>query len=131
MISLLSSLKDWHVSIQAVVGGDEGEFIAFPGPTLSAVQQSYSGAGSPMAAFGKQYLGSDIEQAILEGKGRNAVNERIKYGITSDDIGYMAVMSMGGYATSPDASEDEELAALNTAMDEIISHFSDAGVKAS
>ncbi|WP_209348268.1 S41 family peptidase [Pontixanthobacter sp. CEM42] len=130
MIGLLSSLKDGHVSIQAVVGGEEGEFIAFPGPTLSAVQQTYFGEGSPMAAFGRQFLRTDIEQAILGGQGRNAVNERIKYGITSDDIGYMAVMSMGGYAATPDASEDEELAAINDAMDEIISYFNCASVKA-
>ncbi|MEM8725635.1 MAG: S41 family peptidase, partial [Pseudomonadota bacterium] len=130
MIALLSTLKDGHVSINAVVDGDEGEFIAYPGPTLTAVQETFSGEGSPMAAFGRQYLRADIEQAILSGDGNNAANERIKYGVTSDDIGYIAIMSVGGFAGEPDASDAAELAALNEAMDEVIGAFLKADVKA-
>ncbi len=130
MIGLLSTLKDGHVSIEAVVDGDEGQFIAFPGPTLTAVQETFSGEGSPMAAFGRQFLRADIEQSILSGNGRNAANERIKFGITSDDIGYLAIMSVGGFTSDPGASAEAELAALNEAMDEVIGSFQTAKVKA-
>lgn len=129
-IGLLSQLKDGHVRISAVVDGDEGEFIANPGKTMRAVQEMEGIEGSPNAAFGKQYLRVDIEDKILGGNGLNVVNERIKYGITSGDIGYMAVMAEGGYTGDKDASFEEDLTALHIGMDEVISYFDAKGVKA-
>lgn len=60
----------------------------------------------------------------------DAVNERIKYGVTSDDIGYIAVMAEGGFTRNENASFEEELAALQPAMDLIIKTFNAKGVKA-
>lgn len=128
-IGLLSQFRDGHVSISATVDGDEGQFIAYAGPTNDAVQQSDGKGKSPSAAFGEQYLRKDIERDILGAHGFDAVNERIKYGITSNDIGYMAVMSEGGYTKGKDASLKDELDALNIAMAQIIRTFEAAGVK--
>ncbi len=129
-IGLLSGLRDGHVSISATVDGDEGQFIAYPGKTNEAIQNADAGGKSPNAAFGNQYLRADIEQSILGGHGFNALNERIKYGITSGDIGYIAVMAEGGYAQGDEPSMKEEMAALQPAMDFIIETFNRADVKA-
>ncbi|MEP2734867.1 MAG: S41 family peptidase [Erythrobacter sp.] len=132
-IGLLSQLKDGHVSISATVDGDEGQFIAYPGRTNEAIQRTHSGEGSAMAAFGRQYLRRDIEDAILGGQGIDFPNERIKYGITGGDIGYMAVMSEGGFASGKngkDASPEEELAALEPALDQAMAFFNENSVQA-
>jgi len=130
IIGMISRLEDGHVSLSATVDGDEGQFIAYPGATLAAVQSQFQGEGSPMAAFGQQYLREDIEQLTLNGEGRNTSNERMKYGITSGDIGYLAIMSVGGFATGSDASPEEERAALQAGLDDALTHFADNGVKA-
>jgi len=129
-IGLLSQLKDGHVSISATVDGDEGQFIAHPGATMMAIEETATGEGSPMAAFGQQYLRTDIETAILGSEGKNILNERIKYGITSDDIGYMAVMAEGGYAAGSDPTFEADATALSIGMTEVIDAFTAAGVKA-
>lgn len=129
-IGLLSQLKDGHVRISATVDGEEGQFIAYPGHTNEAIQRAHSGEGSAMAAFGKQYLRRDIEDTILGGQGIDFPNERIKYGLTDGDIGYMAVMSEGGFASGKDASPEEELAALEPALDQAMAFFDQNSVKA-
>ncbi len=129
-IGLLSQLKDGHVSISAVIDGDEGQFIAYPGRTNEAIQQTHSGEGSAMAAFGRQYLRLDIEQTILGGQGIDFPNERIKYGLTDGDIGYIAVMAEGGFAAGADASPEEELAALEPALEQAMVFFNRHSVKA-
>lgn len=129
-IGMLSQLRDGHVSIAAVVDGDEGEFIAYPGKTNIAIQESKTDDKNPKAAFGEQYLRIDIERDILGGHGFNAVNERIKYGITSGDIGYIAVMSEGGYTEGENPSFEQEIGALKPAMAQVIRTFKAANVKA-
>ena len=62
--------------------------------------------------------------------GQDILNERIKYGITSGDIGYIAVMAEGGYASGKDASFDEELAALSSGMSAAMDFFNENRVKA-
>jgi len=129
-IGLLSGLKDGHVSISATVDGEEGQFIAYPGRTNEAIQHAHSGEGSAMAAFGTQYLRRDIEETILGGQGIDFPNERIKYGLTDGDIGYMAVMAEGGFADGRNASPEEELAALEPALDQAMAFFNQNSVKA-
>ena len=130
LIGLLSQLKDGHVSISATINGDEGEFMANPGRMMEALSEIDTGGKSPMAAFGKQYLKKDIDQTILGGQGKDILKERIKYGITSGDIGYIAIMAVGGYAASEDASFDDELAALSPGMAAAMEYFNENGVKA-
>ena len=130
MIGLLSQLKDGHVSIQATIDGDEGEFVAYPGPTLSAVQSSFSGQGNPMSAFGRRYLRDDIENAILRGEGQNAANERIKYGLMDEQTGYIAIMAIGRFNSDPDASFEQESVALERALDDVLEFMHRAKVDA-
>ncbi len=130
MIRLLSTLKDGHVSISATIDGDEGEFIAHPGPTLSAVQSTFTGQGSPMAAFGQQFLREDIETRILGGKGSDAANERIKYGLIDDRIGYIAIMAVASFAPGQDPTLEDEKDALERALDDVLAYMAKAGVEA-
>ncbi|WP_162789467.1 S41 family peptidase [Altererythrobacter sp. ZODW24] len=130
MIGLLSRLKDGHIRLSATVDGEEGEFIPYPGKTAEAVQRTYRGEGSANAALGRQYLRADIERDILGGQGQNAANERLKFGITSDDIGYIAVMGEGGYTGREGAPFADEIEALHPAMEEAIALFNSRGVKA-
>ncbi|WP_395376604.1 S41 family peptidase [Marinicella sp. W31] len=129
VIGLLSRLKDGHVGISGEIDGEEGEFIAYPGSTLQAVQEEFKGEGSAMAAFGKQFLREDIEKNILLGQGKNAVNERIKYGLTQNNIGYMAIMSVGGFSDK-ESDYAAEAEALRMALDNILSYFNQNKVKA-
>lgn len=129
-IGLLSQLRDGHVSISAIVDGDEGQFISYPGITNQAIEDADTNGESPNALFGEQYLRQDIEQDILGDHGTNALNERLKYGVTSGDIGYLAIMAEGGYTGNKDVSLNAELSALNAAMPYIIQTFRNADVKA-
>lgn len=129
-IGLLSQLKDGHVSISAVIDGDAGRFMANPGRTNTAIEEKLGNHDNPMAVFGKQYLKVDIDQTILKNQGIDILNERIKFGLTTDDIGYMAVMAEGGYTQLKDPSFIDELTALNLGMERVIDYFKTHEVKA-
>ncbi len=129
-IGLLSQLKDGHVSISAVVDGDAGQFMANPGRTRTAIEKHLGHHDNPMAVFGQQYLRHDIDDAILHGQSSDLLNERIKYGITDHNIGYLAILAEGGYTDNENASLLDEQQALQQAMEQIINDFNQQEVNA-
>lgn len=110
--AFLQQYRDSHVSFEGTL---DGEDVAI---------ESDSGRMDEIAAkvpapFLKTFWSSHVAQAVLGGKGRFFANRRIQSGVLDSGIGYVALVSMGGYA---DAGGDD-LAVLDAALRDILADF--------
>lgn len=116
--AFLRQYRDSHVSFE---GNLHGEDVAI---------ESDSGRMEEIAAkvpapFLKTFWSSHVAQAVLGGKGRFFANRRIQSGVLDGGIGYVALVSMGGYA---DAGGDD-LAVLDAALRDILAGFREHHVR--
>lgn len=110
---MLTGLEDAHVELS----GESLTFKEGDGVTLRRV-----GAEGERAWLGAYRDG--ILQTVLGGQGHHVANRRIFWGLIGGDVGYLNVVTMGGF--SEEGSLDAELRALNAALDEALPAFQGA-----
>lgn len=117
--AFLARYHDAHVAFSGVLDGKETELESDPGP----LNDLSSRVGAP---FLKTYWSRHVAEDILGGNGTFAAQRRIQSGIVDGDIGYVALVSMGGYAGADDA---DDLAALDAALVDMARRFRAARVR--
>ena len=110
---MLAGLEDPHVELSA-------EELTFkPGEAATLRRVGAQGERAWLSAYRDGIL-----QTVLQGQGHHVANRRIFWGLIGGDVGYLNVVTMGGF--SEDGSLDAELRALNAALDEALPAFQGA-----
>lgn len=118
---LIAGLDDPHVDLHGMVDGSRRDLEPGESPTLNRVH-----AADPQGEE-KTWLQAyreGILTGILQGRGRQAANNRVFWGRV-DDIGYMNIVTMGAFARN--AAPDDPRP-LDPVLDEAMAAF--AGAKA-
>lgn len=118
---MLAGVDDPHVELHGVVAGDQRDLEPGVSPTLARVHAA-DAEGSEKAWL--QAYREGVLTNILAGKGRQAANNRIFWGLV-DDIGYLNVVTMGAFARN--AAPDDPRP-LNAVLDEALTAFAGAKV---
>lgn len=118
--ALLAGLNDPHLELEADIGGEDRGLTQSQGVTLDRVN-ARSG-DRPERSWLRAWR-DGIERRILGGRGHVAANNRIFWGV-NDGVGYLTVLTMGGF----DPEDDEDLAPMEAALDEAMAAF--AGTRA-
>jgi carboxyl-terminal processing protease len=119
--SLMTGLDDPHVELHGVVDGARRDLEPGDSPTLTRVRAT-DPAGDEKVWL--QAYREGILTQVLQGRGRQAANNRIFWGRV-DDIGYLNLVTMGAFARN--AAPDDPRP-LDAALDEAFAAF--AGAKA-
>lgn len=136
MRELLGPLKDSHIKLEAQVDGQQRVHDGNPGKTDLAVgtwaERSGIDAREAVGQFRRAYWFDDIRDTLLEGAGTITGNGRIQYGMLGHDrrIGYIAVVSMGGFVSGEVDTAHQELTALDAAMEEALALFAQQQARA-
>lgn len=112
---LLEGLDDPHLELDAAIDGEDHVLAVSEGATLDAVHAR--GGDRPERAW----LGAwrqGVEQTILEGRGHVAANNRLFWGLRGG-VGYLTILTMGGF----DPENDQDTAVLDAALDEAMTAF--------
>jgi len=129
---MMTPLKDGHLDLAAQIGDEFLRFEPHPGDMLEQLSQQAKRTGTPrkeaIEAFFEHFWYDSIPRTILGGQGRVVGNQRIQYGVLNGDTGYLALATIG-YYDRRGASPDEELAATNAIMEEIMQFFQTSGVR--
>lgn len=116
--SLLTDLTDAHLELSAEIGGVDQVLVTTEGPTLDSIRMR--GGEHPE----RGWLGvwrTNIEQNVLAGRSHVSANNRILWGMR-DGIGYLMVITMGGF----DPEDDLATGPLDDALDEAMAEFATA-----
>jgi carboxyl-terminal processing protease len=131
---MLRNIKDGHLSLIAEIDGARRVFEANDGATQIALQQAAIAAGEEqrprVRAWRSHYWQDDIAAGLLNGQGVMAGNDFIQYGIVSGDIGYIAALTVGGYAERDFSDPLGDAVVLDTIMEDALARFEVANVKA-
>ena len=115
--AFLRQYRDSHVSFEGVLDGRDVALESDAG-RMDEI------AAKVPAPFLKTYWSGHVAQTVLGGKGRFFAHRRIQSGVLDGGIGYLALVSMGGFAEG----EDDDLAVLDTSLQAILADFRAAGV---
>lgn len=118
---LLAGLDDPHVELHGMVDGARRDLEPGDAPTLMRVRAA-DAAGDEKAWL--QAYRDGILTQVLQGKGRQAGNNRVFWGRV-DDIGYLNLVTMGAFARNAAPDDPRPLDAI---LDEAMAAF--AGAKA-
>jgi carboxyl-terminal processing protease len=119
--SLMTGLDDPHVELHGVVDGARRDLEPGQSPTLTRVARTDPAGGEKVWL---QAYREGILTQVLQGRGRQAANNRIFWGRV-DDVGYLNLVTMGAFARN--AAPDDPRP-LDAALDEAFAAF--AGAKA-
>lgn len=123
----LQGLGDAHVQIEAKIGADPLTYEDPHSRTLELLSARARAAGQPEKEVERAWLRAyrkGVEQVILGGKGQHDASSRIFWGLAAPRVGYLNVITMGGYAK--DAPLEKEIAALDLALDQAMLAFAGA-----
>lgn len=115
---LLSGLDDAHLELSAEIDGQERDLQVSSGRTLDAV----NARAEPRAE--RAWLGAwreGVLQTVLQGQGHSAANNRVFWGLR-DGVGYLAIVTMGGFDPEDPAATEP----LNVALDQAMTAFNGA-----
>jgi len=118
---LLAGLDDPHVELHGMVDGSQRDLEPGDSPTLVRVHAA-DPAGDEKAWL--QAYREGILTQVLQGRGRQAANNRVFWGRV-DDIGYLNLVTMGAFAKNAAPDDPRPLDAV---LDEALAAF--AGAKA-
>lgn len=127
MTEAITPLADAHIGLDAVIKGEEMSYDANPGVTESALA-NYAAKNNisenrAVGQFRMAHWFDGVQTQILKDKGTITANDRIQYGMASDNVGYFAVVSMGGYIDGEVDSLLEEDKVTDRVLDEAITFF--------
>ncbi|WP_297515219.1 S41 family peptidase [uncultured Caulobacter sp.] len=118
---LIAGLDDPHVELHGAVGGQARDLEPGESATLTRVRAADPQGGEK--AWLQAYR-EGILTDVLQGRGRQAANNRIFWGRV-DDIGYLNLVTMGAFARTAAPDDPRPLDAV---LDEALAAF--AGAKA-
>ena len=116
---LIAGLDDPHVELHGVVQGAQRDLEPGASPTLVLVHAADPEGGEK--AWLQAYREGILTQ-VLEGRGRQAANNRIFWGRVGD-IGYLNIVTMGAFARNAAPDDPRPLDAV---LDEAMAAFSSA-----
>jgi carboxyl-terminal processing protease len=116
--ALLTGLDDPHLELDAEVDGEDQGLVQSQGPTLDRV---HARPGDRPERSWLIAWRDGVEQRILAGQGHAAANDRVFWGV-NDGIGYLTILTMGGF----DPEDDESFGPLDAALDEAMVAFAGA-----
>jgi len=121
-------LTDAHLGIDADIDGEAVFYDSNPGVTETSLLRKAEKTGQSIVQvigeFRMNYWFNGIKKQILGGESIITGNGRIQYGMAADNVGYFAVVTMGGYIDGELASIPDEDDALNVILEEIIDYYS-------
>ena len=123
---LIHPLRDGHVSLVAEIDGTR--YISVPGRAniLKQIWQTASDSGTDpaeaLSAFRHAIWFNSIQSDILHGRGHITGNDRIQYGMLTDEVGYLSFAAVGGFGPA-DAAPSDQLDAAQALLDHIMSFF--------
>ena len=116
--AMLAGLDDPHLELEAGIEGEELGLTQSQGPTLDRIHARPG--DRPERAWLSAWR-DGVERRILAGQGHAAANNRIFWGV-NDGVGYLAILTMGGF----DPEDGESLAPMDAALDEAMAAFAGA-----
>ncbi len=125
---LLKGLEDAHTGISAEVDGETLTFSEGQGVTMQRVLASGQQAGVPDREAQRAWLGAyrdGILRTVLGGQGHHVANNRVFHGLIGGDIGYLNVVTMGGFVEGAPTLE-EGRRALDAVLVEALKSFQGA-----
>ncbi|UQA58972.1 S41 family peptidase [Polyangium aurulentum] len=123
LTKMLEGLGDAHVGLSAEIDGEMRMFEDPHSRTLGLLAARARAEGRPVKEVERAWLRAyrdGILQGILDGKGRQTANDRIFWGFAARQVGYLNVVTMGGF---DEGSPEKERAALESALDEALPAF--------
>jgi len=124
--SELAAFNDAHVELTAYIGDETLRFDADPGvirETLTRqAAESDIGYRALQTQLNRDLWVTGIGDTVLRGQGFSAGNDRIRYGMAADSVGYLAIRSMGGFIEDG-AEPQTEAQAFGQALDDAINLF--------
>lgn len=132
--TMLEPLKDAHLSLQGTVNGEEQKYHPEISPVGEATQKIAEQLSTSKKKIDRklfeQYWTKDIQEDILQGKGVMTANDLIQYGISSKDIGYIAIAATYNYADQGLNHDAEDRQQLTQTLDNALTLFNKHAVKA-
>lgn len=116
--AMLAGLDDPHLELEAEVAGEDLGLTQSQGLTLDRIHARPG--DRPERAWLSAWR-DGVERRILAGRGHAAANNRIFWGV-NDGVGYLAILTMGGF----DPGDGESLVPLDAALDEAMAAFAGA-----
>lgn len=126
----LRSLDDAHVELLA--DSDTLTYEARPTGTFAMLEQAARSVGRPEHELQREWMRAyrdGILQTVLHGEGHHVANQRILWGFAAPRVGYLNVLTMGGFFATADGAMPtlpQELAALEPVLDEVLTAFAGA-----
>jgi carboxyl-terminal processing protease len=126
--SLVSSVDDAHVSLEGEHDGDWLVRETGDGPTLrrvaaQAVRENVS-VDEMRERWHNLYWGRDMEEILDDDEMTWSMNDTMVYGLVGEDIGYIALATMEGYARRSEGAA-ADIRALDRAMERVLDEFGD------
>ncbi|MET1411328.1 S41 family peptidase [Roseibium sp. HPY-6] len=129
---MIAPLRDGHINLAARIDNEYLRFEPHPGEKPRRLLEAASSQGisgqEALDAFLQPLWFDTIQNTILAGQGQIAGNQRIQYGILAGDTGYLALATVGFYDRRG-ASPEEEMAATDAIMEDVMQFFQKAGVR--
>lgn len=129
----LRTLGDSHVELLSDdASSDSLRYEERATGTFALLEREAQRTERPMRAVQKEWMGAyrdGILQTVLRGEGHHVANQRILWGFAAPRVGYLNVLTMGGFAaTSGEEAPTlaQELAALEPVLDEVMTAFAGA-----
>ncbi|MCY1043132.1 S41 family peptidase [Corallococcus sp. bb12-1] len=129
----LRTLGDAHVELLADdARSDTLTYEERATGTFALLEQEARRTGRTSKAVQKEWLAAyrdGILQTVLRGQGHHVANQRVFWGFAAPGVGYLNVMTMGGFVAATDgddATPEQELAALEPVLDEAMAAFAGA-----
>jgi carboxyl-terminal processing protease len=123
---LLQNLDDDHVTLVAQINGETIECNMGGAAVLRRISGktcATTAEQDDVIERWKQSVWTDeIEDALLDDTARTRANRNITYGLIDGEVGFLSLLSMEDF----DASNDDDAAVLDAALDEAMALFEDA-----
>lgn len=126
MAHFMLPLNDGHIGLFAEIDDWPQRVPGYRGKTLERIvkyaQRRGKNPDQSVHAFRESIWTESIGKELLKGKGRSVGNNRIQFGKLSDNVGYLAFLTVGDFDASAN-SPKEELIATQVLLNEIFTFF--------
>lgn len=130
---MLAGIDDAHLSLSAEIEGKERVYDPDPGAGY-AYAIAHAEEYGMTEAEAKQFLVSEIWRnqiatKALKGKGTMIAGNRIQYGMLDNGVGYLGVVTMGGFIDEENVSPEQEFTILQQSLDQALVYFKQHAMK--
>ncbi|MHA7632840.1 S41 family peptidase [Corallococcus sp. M7] len=129
----LRSLDDAHVELMADDASSETlTYEPHPTGTFQMLELASLAMDRPVREVQREWMRAyrdGILRTVLRGEGHHVANQRVLWGFASPRVAYLNLLTMGGFVAGEEGRTptlDQELAALEPALDEALTAFAGA-----